>query len=223
MLATPAPALRTLTTAKGKSVQTPYSDVQALSLLSQVVQAGSGPGFAAELLQKSQSQRGLSPDQLVWAHILALQAIQPTPLPAAPVQSAPASPQLLGVLPLFQRAGSHLKQPRLTLLAGDQRVLLAQAGTTSRYAGQLHVSDGVYPNGRYFGRIDLSGHLWARRDLPGEVEALLYALADDPAGTAALQGQLTGRCCFCNLLLSDPRSTEVGYGRVCSQNWGLPY
>ena len=34
--------------------------------------------------------------------------------------------------------------------------------------------------------------------------------------------QLTGRCCFCQLKLSDPKSAEVVYGPTRAKHYDLP-
>ena len=39
----------------------------------------------------------------------------------------------------------------------------------------------------------------------------------------AKYGKLTGCCCFCNRPLTDARSTEVGYGEICSKKFGVRY
>ena len=52
--------------------------------------------------------------------------------------------------------------------------------------------------------------------------AALQALAEDPAGTAAAFGRRTGRCCFCEIGLTDPVSIEVGSGPICAKNYSLP-
>ena len=54
----------------------------------------------------------------------------------------------------------------------------------------------------------------------------LKAFAKDPATFAAQYGKHTGKCCFCDIRLTDDRdgsSVEVGYGPVCAKKWNLPH
>lgn len=40
---------------------------------------------------------------------------------------------------------------------------------------------------------------------------------------AARYGQKTGKCGYCHLALSDPRSLTAGYGEKCAKDRGLPW
>lgn len=54
----------------------------------------------------------------------------------------------------------------------------------------------------------------------------LKAFAKDPATFAAQYGKRTGKCCFCDIRLTDDRdgsSVEVGYGPICAKKWNLPH
>ena len=53
------------------------------------------------------------------------------------------------------------------------------------------------------------------------MEPHLKAFAADPETVAAQYGSLTGNCCFCGRKLTDDRSTNVGYGPVCADKFGL--
>lgn len=130
-----------------------------------------------------------------------------------------------GIMDLFTKALVHLKFPkiRLTTLTG-QTLVLRLAGRMSRTPGHLIVTDGAaFGVNKYFGRIDPQGNWNPGRDSSPEVVELLNKLSTDPAGVAAAYGKLTGNCCFCNLPLSDPRSTQVGYGKVCADHYALPW
>jgi hypothetical protein len=84
-----------------------------------------------------------------------------------------------------------------------------------RLAGQRH----------WFGQITIEGEFEpSRRVEPAmqtAVAAALVAVASDPAKAAAEYGRLTGHCCLCTLPPTDPRSTAVGYGRICAGHYGL--
>jgi hypothetical protein len=113
-----------------------------------------------------------------------------------------------------------LKHPRVTLAGDDQVVKVRRAGSKSRHVGQIIIVDG---HNRYLGRIDLEGVLYAARAMTVAVRELLEVFATNPREVAFRYGQLTGRCCFCNLALRDTRSLAHGYGQVCAGNWGLPW
>ena len=103
-------------------------------------------------------------------------------------------------------------------------MVLSIAGPRSKYSGQIQITDGgTYPHNRYYGRIDGQGNWTRHRDADSGVEAILRRLGDDPAGTAAEYGKLTGNCCFCSKHLEDERSTDQGYGPVCAKNFNLPW
>lgn len=127
---------------------------------------------------------------------------------------------------LFEHAISRrLQFPKIRLIASDgQVVVLRRPGERSKYAGQiLLVDQSRWPENAYFGRIDLDGVLYPGRDMTRPVRELLERLAADPARVAFEYGKLTGHCCFCNLPLSDTRSTAHGYGPICAEHYGLPW
>jgi hypothetical protein len=61
-----------------------------------------------------------------------------------------------------------------------------------------------------------------RAVLPVEQE-FLTRLKEAPVTFLAQCSKDMGRCCYCNLPLSDPRSKIVGYGATCAVRWGLPW
>jgi hypothetical protein len=133
------------------------------------------------------------------------------------------------VIELMQRGGSKLKFPKIKLQLDDgQKIVLSVAGARAAKPGTVNITDGrPYGENIWFGRVHPDG-VWDRsRSInPAtmtSLTALLSALALDPAATAARYGKLTGQCCFCSLPLTDARSTEVGYGKICAGNYGLPW
>lgn len=133
-----------------------------------------------------------------------------------------------GVVQLLETASQHLRFPKLQLVFGDGLPLrISIAGPRSKTPGYLMLTDGArYPDNRFYGRISPEGVLELYRD--GErvrepLFGLLQRLADKPAEVAAEYGRMTGHCCFCRLPLKDERSTAVGYGPVCAENYGLPW
>ena len=101
-----------------------------------------------------------------------------------------------GVFGLMQGAAANLKYPKIRINTEDGKlVVLSIAGPRSKYAGQIQITDGgTYPHNRYYGRIDGQGNWTRHRDADSGVEAILRRLGDDPAGTAAEYGKLTGNC-----------------------------
>lgn len=181
---------------------------------------GMSAPFAADLI-RAYGKGKLSPKQAEWIGKLIDRAEKPK---AAPVAEALAA-SVKGVFGLFERAkASGLKFPKIRLQADGEPVVLKQAGERSKYMGQVLLTDGgPFGSNRFFGRIDTSGALHAGRDMTPEVRALVGELAEKPAETAAAYGKLTGSCCFCSRKLEDARSTEVGYGPVCAEKFGLPW
>ncbi len=197
------PETRTLTTARGRSVTTPHTDLEAMSRLTALVDCGtlSGNSFARDLANRYRDSRALSRDQWTWVHILVVDA--ETPRTEQPARTYPG----------------------ITLRMGEGRSLcLGVAGAASRVPGAINVTDcGRYPSNTFFGRIHQDGRWEAGRNCTPEVLDMLDRLESDPATLASNHGHTSGRCCFCNLRLDDERSVTVGYGPVCADNYGLPW
>ena len=51
----------------------------------------------------------------------------------------------------------------------------------------------------------------------------LEAFEADPHKAGALEGHITGHCCFCTLKLTHPESVKRGYGPKCASYYGLPW
>jgi hypothetical protein len=77
--------------------------------------------------------------------------------------------------------------------------------------------------GRPVGRIDETGELSITADIEPAFLALIDEFETSPEKVVAEYGKRTGRCCFCRLKLTDPRSEEMGYGERCSENYNLPW
>ena len=129
---------------------------------------------------------------------------------------------LSGLCALLNRAQGKLKRPAIVLAvqSGDE-IKVAIAGSASRHRGSVMIASPHF-GGAYYGRVT-DGGFFPGRDFNPEVGQLLHDLASDPEGTASKHGHLTGKCCFCNRKLEDERSTEVGYGPVCAESFGLKW
>jgi hypothetical protein len=176
--------------------------------------------FAQSLIAQATTARGLSPKQLEWVDKLVTAAT------AAPVAAVNVG-DLSGITALFDKARQHLKFPAITMSvpAASMTVRVNVAGSGARFPGSLNVCSGEKPNmderRAWYGRVHKDGNYEAAGNSNPAIVERLRAFAADPAGIAAEHGKLTGRCCFCNLHLSDERSTAVGYGKRCAQHYGL--
>lgn len=132
-----------------------------------------------------------------------------------------------GLINMFSKAKEKLKYPRLYLEIDGVPVRLSIAGPNSKKTGSVVVTDGgPYGDNKFYGWVSPEG-LWEKsmRLFPetNTILRLLKRVSEDPVKAAAEHGHMHGRCCMCNLELSDERSTKVGYGPVCAKNWGLPW
>lgn len=209
-----------LTNRRNETINTPYSNPEALAKLNQL---GSRAGsFGQDLVIKSR-RYGLSSEQFFYVHKIVLQAEQPR-------QSAERPKHEVGnlgrVIAMFDRAKAHLKNPKIRLMVDGQTIQLSIAGPKSKNAGAINVTDGgAYMNNRWFGKITRDGvfEQAMRFTPPAGLVELLRDFAANPEDVAAAYGKLTGSCCMCHATLTDPRSTAVGFGAICAAHWGLEY
>lgn len=179
--------------------------------------------FARDLISASRSQRGASDKQKFWVVKLANRVLSPTG------ETAPAPrADLSGVIALLDRAADHLKHPALLVLVDGRTLRLSVAGARSSAPGTLNVTtSGSFDDRTWFGRVHRDGRYEASRGIDDTtstaIHAALVALGRDPAKAAADYGHMTGVCCFCGIRLTDERSTEVGYGPICADHYGLPW
>lgn len=233
-----APKTYTVETHRGRrSVESALSDAEAITVC-----RASSDTFAKDLAE--QAAAGLSPRQWAWVHVLAVEDEQRRAAEKARLDAAEAivnnDNQMDGIFDLFNAAKEHLKYPKIRLAvvtepaANGQPALYRQyrlsvAGPKSKNPGWINVvaeeRSGYDGSRAFYGVISTDGLFLPRCDLkqhPGLVE-LLVRFAANPQQVAAEYGRLLGNCCFCGLPLSDPRSTEVGYGKICSDHYHLPW
>lgn len=180
--------------------------------------------FATSLLQQA-GRRGLSEKQMFWVRKLTQNANTPqAKRPKVEIGN------FAGIMAIFAKAAQHLKHPSVLLPLPNKSYIdiieLKPTGAKSRYPGCIHVTDGgKYGSNVYCGRLTPSGDFIAARACEGreDVLATLKRFAENPAEVATEYGRLTGSCCFCRKDLTDERSTEVGYGPVCADHFGLPW
>jgi hypothetical protein len=225
-MATTTQPTRTLTTRTGRTVMTYLTDAEAARVCGEIRSSN----FARDLAAQSARGRALSPEQVTWTHILALEELarREPPEPATPALELP------GIVELFARAmtprgkGKALQSPVIVLPTADGRDvrLFRYKLSSARYPGWIGVAPefGTGPQPMH-GRIDREGAFHPERgtEPDPEILATLAAFHDDPAGFAGRAGRLSGRCCFCRLPLTDPRSLAVGYGKICAGHYSLPW
>ena len=180
--------------------------------------------FAHSLLKQVASGRGLSDKQMYWVGELVKRATQP-PEPKVEVVVGDFGE----VIALFAQASKHLKHPAIDLALPDgSPIHLTVAGKLSKAPGSVNVTDGKpFGQNKWYGRVAPDGTWEPGRAVTPEamtaLGTLLTRLSHAPHRVAAAHGKLTGRCCFCNSKLSDPKSTEVGYGPQCAKSFGMPW
>lgn len=131
---------------------------------------------------------------------------------------------MTALIALFEKAGSRLKNPRIQIdLPKMGFIELTMAKATHKMPGTINVKGPGGWDGPWFGRILRDGVFKPSSSAPQGLDSDLLAFSADPTGYAAKHGHKTGRCCFCNLPLKDQRSTEVGYGKKCAENWEQPW
>lgn len=181
---------------------------------------GKTNGFAESLFNHFKKKGQLSDKQWTWVIKLVDQAQNP-PKPENKL------PNINGVYSLMRRAVSPKSKsfPKLWLQLKDSDLRINRATERSKYKGQLMLTDGKeFGCNIFFGRIDTNGDLYlshSGKEVKDELIDLLTRLINDPEKVASEYGKLTGNCFACHRQLSDDRSVEVGYGKVCADKFGL--
>ncbi len=188
--------------------------------------------FLTSLLSNASRYQNLTPKQEDWVDRLTLRGINARDGIVEPRRTVDVG-SFEGVIGLFNTAKEHLKFPKISLMLNprkedEQAIVLSLAGQRSKNAGSVYITDGrPYGDNKYFGRISPDGKWDPSRQVEGtlmtSLVALLTALGKEPAKVAGEHGRLMGNCCFCRKGLTDERSTMVGYGPVCAENYGLPW
>lgn len=161
-----------------------------------------------------------SPKQWHWIGVMADRIDQPR----APLETAEVG-DMRGILKMFDHyAAHHVKLPKIRLATDAGTIRLYPAGQGSAYQGCIQVKEEDGER-RWIGRIDRDGKFTISPKFPNTtaIRDKLRELSSDPLGTATKHGRLMGRCCFCNIRLTDERSTQMGYGPVCADSFGLDW
>lgn len=180
--------------------------------------SGRGRDFAQSLIKQFEDRGMLSDKQMYWVGELIKQANQPKQ--AKQVEDLDGS----RIVNMFVQASAKLKRMKIELKAGDQRVVFKRAGEHSKYNGSIMVTDGKqFGEAKFFGVIDLEGKFNRGRDCTQEVIELIKNFAQEPEQVAQQFGRENHVCCFCMRALKDKRSTDMGYGPICAENYGLQW
>ena len=212
-----------LITSKDHEVKVVMTDQEAYEILLKTALERAFRGYPSnfmESLAETFRDRGTWSDgQRPWAHKLANEVVEPKPEPEVSSETFPKLVEMLHI------AAGHLKFPRIVVKFDEGTIRLNIGGPKSKIPGALNVtSDGAYEDRTWYGRIyQDSGKFEASRNCPEWVLAVLIEFNADPAGTASLQGQRYGNCCFCRLELTTNESLAVGYGPICADHYGLPW
>jgi Family of unknown function (DUF6011) len=182
--------------------------------------------FAESLIHQFEKKGSLSDKQEPWVFKLADKA-QGIPDFTKPEPEKIEVGQMTGLIEMFSNAAKKLKYPAFSLqLPSGLPVRLSRAGEKSKNPGSIYVVAQDFTDA-YLRKVSPDGNFMpvgsVKPRLKEELSQLLRKMSCSPAETAAEYGKLTGKCCFCSTPLSDPKSTEVGYGAQCAKNYNLPY
>lgn len=209
-----------------QQLETALSNEQAIELCREI------PTEFAQSLLRQWRDRGLSPTQWYYIHVLALEESErrkPKPFfdRSTPAAGGPNNAIQLGhdcfatLRRMFDRAAESIRWPKIRFQTDDYRLKLSVAGPQSRRSGTINVVN--LDDDLWYGRI-VERDLFERgRDCPESAVEFLRRLAADPVGEAAAYGRATGVCAYCHRELTDPRSVTAGFGPVCSEKWGIPW
>lgn len=208
-------AARQMVTRKGVRFETTLTDQEAFDVLRREVDDGTAQQFPKSLVLQART-RGLSREQWVWVHKLAMERRAP----------APPAPEVVGglqaVAEMLAKASESLKYPRITY----RGLRFTIAGPRSKAPGTVSVTSDArrYAERVFYGRITAGGAFSAAdRGCPADVVDTLIDLAQDTVAKVAAEGRRVGSCCFCARELSTRESLHVGYGPVCAEKFGLPW
>ena len=167
--------------------------------------------FAQSLVSQFRVKGSLSPRQIFFVAKLVREIDEPKPMHNAGK-----------IAELFTIAadggqGRPLARPKIRLDTDSGRPVVFALSRN----GRIYVGDGEY-GGRKFGVISGS-EFQEGPHCTEEVLSLVKKFADNPLAVAVASGKLSGYCVFCNKALSVDKSVEMGYGKVCAQNWGLEW
>jgi hypothetical protein len=211
---------RSLTSSKGKTVDTPLEDAYAVNLFLEMPEKNNN--FVSSIQADIRKGKKLSQDQLVWVHHYAIGWLTEKTHTSQEVGSS----ILIKIAEMLEAASINLKYPKIRLASSDGQVItLSKSSDDSRYPNTI----GVFAAERNcFGRIENlpnsdSAVFRKSKICPDWVEESILHFAGNPVEGAKTFAKLTGNCCFCNTALTDKKSVGEGYGPICARRYNLPW
>jgi hypothetical protein len=210
-------ATKEMTTTNGTTFETPYSDEEAASKV--LGSREESESFFVELAEEYQESGSLSEAQRPYLHKGALQA------DGSWDDGSPDSVDgFEAIVGHFEEAhASGLSYPSIKIVeeAPEPGLRMYRASSRSSRPGSVAVTDAE--GEAFWGRIRKNGTFHPRESVPEWAVEVLEEFASDPALIARKEGQVTGKCCFCGLELTEEGSISVGYGPICAENFGLSH
>ena len=149
--------------------------------------------------------------------------VSPKQRSRSPKVSPKVDIKLDNIVEMLNHAKETLKSPSIQIVTDDATYSLTIAGEQSQLPGTIN----IVSKSIWYGRIFLDGKFQPSKKIPEPIiEQLMNALQafnNNPERMAHAYGRRTGRCCFCNLPLTNEKSIDVGYGPVCARNFRLKY
>lgn len=184
----------------------------------------SSRGFGKSLIESYKKYGSWSPKQESWAKKLLRAAILDEDKPSISISQSEK------IFSLFESAHQTIKYPKITFKYHSLKFQLTRAGKKAKVPGSLNITDGgKYGNNIWYGRVlpsgvlDVAAKFSDDEEVVDTLQQMLNTLARNPSKFTGSMGKELGKCCFCNLELSDEKSVSAGYGPVCASNWGLPW
>lgn len=204
---------------KGQTFESDLTNEEAIHVMAENVDSS----FAASLFTQYIKRGDLSPKQWPWVHYLCFVYFNP-PQKSKIVLETDWSKLIV----FFDNAVKRgLKWPKIRFDIEGKPVVLSRAGDRSKYPGSINITDGRRFNDNiWYGRIiktDDEVDYQPSHQASDTVLSFLQDFANDPIRISSEYGKKTGNCCFCAKKLSTEDSVFTGYGKVCSNKYGLPY
>jgi hypothetical protein len=119
----------------------------------------------------------------------------------------------------FDEVQAKGSKPVVHIRVEGRDIKLSPAKESSKNPGCIYIAAG--PD--YLGKITPDGKYMPTKLLFDGLAEALVEFCKSPKEYAVKYGKITGRCCFCGLVLETRASIWNGFGPVCSEKWGLDY
>lgn len=217
-------ATTVMTTKKGRTVKTPYTNQQAIVMLKR-----NKSDFARKLCTDYMSKGTLYGDQWAWAHILACEQAEREGLKTGNNvykvhwQPMGSGLQLGKSLYEFMFANFELHSfgAKLTFGQYDWLVCFSMSKSPKNY-GRVWISDKTEKtnSSKLYGTIGADGEVYVAPDCPERAVKLIKEACHDVESTIKRFSKATGICVMCRARLTED-SLERGYDLRCAELYGL--